>query len=163
MNIAEFEAIRLTAACGRCGHVGLGTEYNRNNNGIRPICPECGSGQPIPGVMWLGQDKQRRLKRPPGDPAGPDVWAWNGEHCAFCGITRAEAETLGLGLTAQHVVPYACTHCPEAVESPLVPFCSRCQEASAASTKKTEAWRRGYETLRQQIERIRSSVEHEDA
>lgn len=134
MTVSEFEAQRTSLACQHCRHVGLEVEHNRNNNGYRPVCPQCGSKIPISGVQWLAQNgaADRKLRRGK-TPSPPDVWLANGDHCAFCGKSRGLCERLGIGLTVQHVVPVILG----GEDGPLVPFCARCQEISVAALRHT--------------------------
>lgn len=130
MTRDEFALQQHQLACQHCGHVGLTREDNPNNGGSRPICPSCGRS-PLAGVQWLAKSEPRTPKR--GRVAVLDVWASNGDHCSFCGKSRDLCVRLGLGLTAQHVVPFAVA----ADDWPLIPFCARCQQASAASLAET--------------------------
>jgi len=131
MTLAEFEVAGPSLACEQCGEIGLTVDRNPNNGGVRPQCAACGTKRPLLGVQWLsqGHHKPRRL---PGTPSGPEVWEANGNHCAFCGKPRALCERLKIGLTAQHIVPVVFGG-----DGPLIPFCARCQEASAAALKET--------------------------
>jgi hypothetical protein len=133
---SDFNAARDQLTCQTCGHVGLTLERNQNNNGIRPVCPECGSKSPLQSVMWLRQDRaeKRRPRRVSGDPSTIDVWIANGDRCAYCGKSRSLCELLGIGLTVQHVEPVIFGG---AEGSPLVPFCARCQQGSAAALAET--------------------------
>lgn len=138
MNREEFEQRRADLCCRHCGAVGLETEHNPNNGGVRAVCPGCGSKQPLLGVQWLPKATAKRARA--GTVTTSEVWEANGNHCSFCGKSRALCERLGIGLTAQHVVPFA-----EAGDDwPLIPFCSRCQQASAAALAET---RRVQETV----------------
>lgn len=132
MTRDEFETQRHQMVCQHCGHEGLGKECNANNNGVRPLCPACGSTTPVAGLSWLPKSEPKRTKRGPVDT--PDVWATNGDHCSFCGKSRALCERLGIGLTAQHVVPFA----EGGDDWPLIPFCVRCQQASVAALAETK-------------------------
>lgn len=131
MTLAEFEGTAPSLVCKECGHVGLQLDRNANNGGVRPCCPACGTKTPLAGVQWLAQQhhKPRRL---PGRPTTTAVWDANGNHCAFCGKPRALCERLNIGLSSQHIVPVVFGG-----EGPLIPFCARCQEASAAALKET--------------------------
>jgi hypothetical protein len=62
------------------------------------------------------------------------VWAANGDHCAYCGKSRDLCERLGIGLTVQHIRPVVFGG---AVDSSLIPFCSRCQQGSTAALAET--------------------------
>jgi hypothetical protein len=86
-------------------------------------------------VQWLKQNgaAERKLRRV-GTPRPDDVWSANGNHCGFCGKPRSLCERLGIGLTVQHLVPVVFGG---ADESPLVPFCARCQEWSVAALRET--------------------------
>jgi 5-methylcytosine-specific restriction endonuclease McrA len=133
---ADFNAQRSELACRECGAVGLTVERNPNNNGVRPQCPRCGSKSPLRGVQWLRQStaEDRRPRRWAGDPTTEEVWAANGNHCAYCGKSRALCERLGIGLTVQHVRPVIFGG---AADSRLIPFCSRCQQGSTAALAET--------------------------
>jgi 5-methylcytosine-specific restriction endonuclease McrA len=133
---ADFNAQRDELACRQCGAVGLTIERNPNNNGVRPQCPSCGSKSPLRGVQWLRQNRadDRRPRRWAGDPTTEEVWAANGDHCAYCGKSRALCERLGIGLTVQHVRPVIFGG---AADSSLIPFCSRCQQGSTAALAET--------------------------
>jgi len=98
---------------------------------MRAKCPTCGSVSPLPGVAFLPKTETKTPKRGVVDTLS--VWEVNGNHCTFCGRSRALCERLGIGLTAQHVCPFS-----EAGDDwPLVPFCARCQEISAAQLRAT--------------------------
>ncbi len=152
MTREEFESQSATLACRLCAHVGLVRVENANNGGIRPGCPACGSANPIAGVQWLKQNRadSRRVKRPSGDPTPEEVWSANGNTCAYCGKTREECERYGSGITAQHVKPFS----QEGAESPLVPFCSRCQQGSVAALAETTRIRRAFESVQEQLARL---------
>lgn len=153
MTLDDFNTHCATMLCQQCGAVGLDTFHNPNNNGMRPQCSHCGSGQPLKGVMWLSQNSAlaRRPKRPSGDPTPAEVWEVNGNHCAYCGKTKEECEKYKIGITVQHVHPFA----DGGAESPLIPFCARCQQGSVAALAETERIRRHMVTLEDQIGRLR--------
>jgi hypothetical protein len=134
MTLLEFESKRHEIACARCNATGLEIEHNVNNMGARARCPHCGATgtRCLPGKEWLPKNDatSRRPRRPAGEPSGPDVWEANGNVCAFCSITAAECAEYGMGLTAQHIVP---VFMGGGGTSPLIPFCSRCQQASLAA------------------------------
>ena len=90
--------------------------------------------QPVAGVQWLAQ-RDQKPRQPSGIPSGPAVWEANGNHCAFCGKPRWLCDRLRIGLTAQHVTPVALG----GIWGPLIPFCSRCQEMSAAALRETRS------------------------
>lgn len=134
MNLVEFEAAQSSLSCQHCNHLGLAIEHNPNNNGRRPRCPACRSTSPLAGVQWLPQGAVARTpvaRR--GDPSGPEVWAANGNHCSFCGKPADLCRRLNIGLQAQHVQPLVMG----GGESPLIPFCARCQEMSRAALMET--------------------------
>lgn len=132
MTRDEFETQRHQMVCQHCGHEGLDKVYNPNNNGVRPLCPACGSRTPVAGLQDLPKTRVKAPKRGIVDTLS--VWTENGDHCSFCGKSRALCERLGIGLTAQHMVPFA-----EAGDDwPLIPFCARCQQASAAALAETK-------------------------
>jgi hypothetical protein len=137
MTRSEFEKQRAQLPCQGCGHVGLEPEVNANNGGVRPRCPACGSKTPLAGIQWLPKDsaEARRPRSLPGQPSTEQVWAANGDHCAFCGKPRLLCERLGIGLQAQHLHPVLFSQ-DEAL-GPLIPFCARCQQASAAALEET--------------------------
>jgi len=153
-SLADFEAQRDRLSCRLCGHLGLVGVTNENNGGIRAGCPACGCSNPIAGVQWLRkQDAQsRKLRRPSGDPSTQGVWKANGDRCFFCGKTREECQEIGMGLTIQHGVPFAE---PGGPESALVPFCSRCQQASVAAQAEMRAHRDNRTRLMDIIDRLR--------
>lgn len=157
MTREEFEVLAETLICRACGHTGLSMVENTNNGGVRPGCPACGSGQPLAGVQWLKQRgaESRKLRRPSTDPKADEVWTANGDHCAFCGKTRKECEQYGIGLTVQHVVPIV----RGGANSPLAPFCARCQQASWAALAETERIGRAFESLEAQLARLREKQE----
>lgn len=170
MTVEEFEEQKDTLACRHCGHIGLQSIWNANNNSIRPVCGACGKRYPLldpatgVAIQYLRQRSaaSRRLRRLPGEPTGPDVWEANGNHCAYCGKTREECVQYGIGLTAQHIIPCECSHCRDldlSVSSPLVPFCSRCQQASAAALAETERIRHTVNSFKDQIEVLRRKQE----
>ena len=153
MTAEEFDVQRAGLACRQCGGIGLETEHNTNNNGVRPHCPHCGSGQPIKGAMWLSQNSAsaRRPKRPSSDPTPAEVWEVNGNHCAYCGKTKEECEKYKIGITMQHVHPFA----DGGKDGPLIPFCSRCQQGSVAALAETQRVRKCVVTLEDQISHLR--------
>ena len=159
MTVDEFEAQQTTLICQHCGKGDLVLVENPNNGGVRPGCLSCQSYQPLALVTWLKQNKakKRQVKRPVGDPSPDEVWEANGNYCAYCGKTRGDCETYGLGLSSQHVIPF---HLPGGPDSPLVPFCSRCQQGSAAALAETERIRRAFEGVQRQLMRIREK-QHE--
>jgi len=161
MELEEFEAQRLTLQCRHCQHVGLESDRNVNNGGVRPVCPSCWSPSPLNGVMWLRQRgaKSRRIKRPPGDPSAAEVWEINGGCCSFCGKSREECERYGIGITVQHVKPFS----QDGVESPLVPFCSRCQQGSVAALAETTRIRCAFKSIQEQLARLQEKQRELDA
>jgi hypothetical protein len=86
-----------------------------------------------------------------GPTATADVWEANGNRCAFCGKSRTLCERLGLGLTVQHVLPVVYGG---GDASPLIPFCARCQQASAAALAETQRVERHVWSLQEVIDRI---------
>ena len=154
MTVEEFEAKQAELTCQHCGKGGLVLITNPNNGGVRPGCLACQTFQPIEGLTWLKQNKakKRMVKRPGGDPTPKEVWEANGNYCAYCGKTQEDCERYGIGLSSQHVIPF---HLPGGAESPLVPFCSRCQQRSAAALAETEFIRRAFESVQSQLARIR--------
>jgi hypothetical protein len=135
MTTVEFDAARSELLCRHCGHRGLEVERYVSNNGVRPVCPACGSKTPLLGVQWLGQggsrlSVQHRRKGPIDERA---LWQAAGDHCTFCGKSWALCEQLGIGRTAQHIWPLLFG----GESSPLVPFCARCQEMSRAALLET--------------------------
>lgn len=131
LTVGEFETQRHQLSCQHCGHVGLVAEHNANNGGTRPACPICESRSPLSGVSWLPRTTAKTPKR--GVVETSEVWTENGNHCAFCGKSRALCERLGIGLSAQHVVPFTTA----GDDWPLIPFCARCQQASTAALAET--------------------------
>jgi hypothetical protein len=151
MTLGEFRDRATMLACRHCRHVGLvESPRHPNNGGIRPHCPACGSVSPVEGIQWLGQSSVRDRRPHLGAKASEEVWHANGDTCSFCGITFDEAVALGIGRTAQHVVPYV----EGGGEGPLIPFCARCHEASAAALRRTRDTRRGTASWREVVERI---------
>lgn len=161
MTLEEFNAVRSELACRQCGAVGLETSHNPNNNGVRPHCPHCGSSQPLMGTTWLSQNSAsaRRPKRPSSDPTPAEVWEVNGNHCAYCGKTKEECEKYSIGITMQHVHPFA----DGGADSPLIPFCARCQQGSVAALAETQRIRKRMVTLEDQINRLRERQQALDA
>lgn len=153
MTLTEFEATRETLSCRLCGQTGLVSVPNPNNEGVRAGCPACGCSNPIPGVQWLKKQsaESRRLRRPSGDPRTEEVWAANGDTCAYCGKTRAECEEIEIGITVQHVVPVS----QGGEKGVLIPFCARCQQGSVAALAETQRWRHRFEDLKETIARLR--------
>jgi len=153
VTLNEFELAKADLSCRLCGAVGLIAVENANNGGVRPGCPACGSSNPLAGVQWLKRTK--RANRPSGAYETSEVWEANGNCCAFCGKTRLECERFKIGLTVQHVVPFSE---PGGIEGPLIPFCARCQQSSAAALAETQCVRRYLESLEEQIARIRAKA-----
>ena len=161
MTLEEFDQARVSLCCQQCGAIGLEVFRNMNNNGVRPHCPHCKSGQPLRGTMWLSQHsaQARRPKRPSSDPTAAEVWEVNGNHCAYCGKTKEECEKYGIGITMQHVHPFA----DGGEESPLIPFCSRCQQGSVAALAETQRIRKRMATLEDHINHLRERQRELDA
>lgn len=157
MTAEEFDSQRAALACQQCGAIGLEVLHNVNNNGLRPQCPHCGSGQPLRGIMWLSQNSaaKRKVTRPSSDPTPAEVWEVNGNCCAYCGKTKEECEKYGIGITMQHVLPFA----DGGIDGPLVPFCARCQQGSVAALAETQRIRRRMETLEEQLARMKQKQE----
>lgn len=61
-------------------------------------CQQCGS---------TGLETFHNPKRPSSEPTPAEVWEVNGNHCAYCGKTKDECEKYGIGITMQHVHPFA--------------------------------------------------------
>lgn len=131
MTLIEFEERRSALACQGCGAIGLESERNTNNGGVRPVCPHCGSKTPLAGVQWLKQSTIRTPKRAKVDV--DQVWNDCGNHCTHCGASRALLKTLDIGLNAQHMVPFW----KAGDEFPLVPYCARCHQESTARQEVT--------------------------
>ena len=131
MTLEEFVEQRERLLCRECQRPTLQLDRNPNNGGVRPVCTACGSVSPLPGVSWL---KQHPTKTPPRRVHDTrEVWSLNGDHCAFCGFTWAMCDEFKIGRTVQHVVPFY----KGGDEWPLIPFCARCQQSSAAELAKT--------------------------
>lgn len=131
MTLAEFEATGKWLACQTCGYTGgLLIEENANNGGKRPLCPRCGSKTPLAGVQWLRQQIKSAPRRVHDTR---EVWTLNGDHCTFCGKSWELCDRLGIGRSTQHVMPFY----KGGGEWPVVPFCARCQQASAAALEET--------------------------
>jgi hypothetical protein len=149
----EFLERKASLCCRHCGTVGLEAEENANNGGMRPICRRCGSrGLRCSDYEWLPKTAQKRPRRA-GLVSTREVWEANGNHCSFCGKSRALCERLGIGLTAQHVVPFA----EAGDEWPLIPFCSRCQQQSAAALAETRRVQETVGGLDEIIQRIQKN------
>ena len=143
MTRDEFLEQRHQMPCPACGHEGLEPDHNANNGGMRAACPSCRwRGQ------WLPKAAIKRPSRAPVDTL--EVWTSNGDHCAFCGKSRALCEQLGIGRTAQHIVPFY----KGGDAWPLVPFCARCQQASAAALAETRRVEETVVSLSEIIARI---------
>lgn len=151
MTRDEFAERRHQLVCQHCGREGLETERNDNNGGVRAVCSGCGSRTPLLGVQWLAKVSSKRPKRGLVDTR--EVWAANGNHCSFCGKSRELCERLNVGLTAQHVVPFA----EAGDEWPLIPFCTRCQQASAAALAETRRVQETVAGLDEIIQRIQKN------
>lgn len=108
------------------GAVGLDVERNANNGGARPICSACGSKTPLAGVQWLKQSPITTPKRSKVDVDA--IWNACGNHCTHCGASRDLLRRLGIGLNAQHMVPFW----KAGDAHPLVPYCARCHQESTA-------------------------------
>jgi adenine-specific DNA methylase len=151
-SIAEFEAQRASLACQHCRHVGLELERNPNDDGVRPICPHCGSKIPLSGVRWLKQDSAAgERSRKATELAVEHVWAAHGSRCIFCGAPRLLLRRLGIHPTAQPLVPVCFGG--EAT-SPLIPLCVRCREARATALHDTLDIQRKLASLDETIKRI---------
>lgn len=159
MCLRDFLEQRASLVCAQCGAVGLDVERNSNNGGVRPVCRHCGSQSPLPGVQWLKQRSadERRPRRLSRDPTTLEVWKANGEHCAFCGKSRDLCQRLGIGITIQHVQPVVFGG---ALDSPLIPFCARCQQMSTAALEETRRIEVGISTLQDVIHRIEEKAPH---
>ena len=151
MDLNDFEMTKARLSCRECDAQGLALDRNANNGGLRPVCPACGSKTPLAGVQWL---KQRMIKGPARGPVETlEVWMANGDHCSFCGKSRALCRRLGIGLTAQHIVP----HMIGGEAWPLIPFCARCQQASTAAWEETRRVDEAFSTLDAIIRRIEAT------
>lgn len=144
----SFTTERAHLVCQYCAHIGLELQINANNGGARPVYPECHSVTPLPGVSWLPKVRNPRVSRSSVDTLA--VWQENGDHCAFCGKSRELCARLSIGLTAQHIVPFSF----EGDAWPLIPFCSRCQQSSAAALAETRCVQDALASLDDVIRRI---------
>lgn len=147
MTRSEFEAQRAELCCQACGHVGL-EAFSANGGLVGARCPACNSKLPLPGIQWLPKADAKKTPRRASDTR--DVWALNGDHCSFCGKSWDLCVRLHINRTAQHVHPV----CFGGETSVLVPFCARCQEASAAALKETQNLLGELDTLDAIIRRI---------
>jgi 5-methylcytosine-specific restriction endonuclease McrA len=146
MTREEFLDTRDQLACQACGHVGLDADHNANNGGMRASCPSC---------PWRGQWLPKGSRRPRRGPVNTDeVWSANGDHCAFCGKSRALCESLKIGLSAQHVVPFAVA----GDAWPLVPFCARCQQASTAALAETQRLEQYLEARERNVAELKATI-----
>ena len=151
MTLGEFRAQFVGLQCRHCHAIGLvESPRNANNGGIRPLCPACGSVSPLDGVQWLSQNAARDRRPALGPKATEDVWEANGNRCSFCGKSRALCDRLGIGLTAQHVIPVLYG----GEDGPLIPYCARCQQASVAALEETRRVEEHTAGLRAIIDRI---------
>lgn len=149
MNLQEFEEQKHLYVCQHCGFQGLVLERNENNGGVRPICPHCGSKTPIPRVQWLAQNTSRIPRTRKADV--DDVWTQNGNRCTHCARSRAFLERIGIGLNVQHILPIWADPDEKSV---VVPYCTRCHQASTAEQAATRQLEGHDDTLAQIIRRI---------
>src|SRR5436190_21538912 len=122
MTLAEFEYARTVRPCLGCGHTGLVTQHNVNNNGLLVICPTCGSKRPWGPLLYLKQHTDRRASRPPL-PNGEtldSMWAKFVNRCVLCSAPETFLMSIGVGRTVHHVAPYA----QEGHRGPFVPICN---------------------------------------
>jgi hypothetical protein len=124
MTLAEFEYERTVRPCVGCGHTGLVTQHNINNNGLLVICPTCGSKRPWGALLYLKQNIHKRPSRSPL-PNGEtldSIWEKFGNRCVLCSAPKAFLLSIDIGRTVHHVAPYAqARH-----DRPLVPICNLC-------------------------------------
>lgn len=151
MTRDEFDEQRATLACRHCGVVGLVAYRPSNGDMVGAMCPGCESKAPLAGVQWLPKDSAR-ARRPKMAATPDEVWTLNGGHCSFCGKPDWLCKRLGIGRTMQHVLPAVFGE----GSGPLIPFCARCQEASAAALKETRNVLGEIDTLDTIIKRIES-------
>lgn len=154
LNIAEFESKKDSLRCRGCGHVGLVAIHNANNNGTRAGCPNCGHKNPILGVQWLA-GTSHELRRPAGEPTGPEVWASNGDFCFACGITRQECAREGIGLHCHHAWPYRDREMSPDVELPTIPCCSTCHWVITGLQDQRRRLRKAFTTIEEDLARLR--------
>jgi hypothetical protein len=124
MTLVEFDARRNDQPCNSCGHSGLTTQHNPNNNGLLVVCPHCGSKRPWGSLLYLKQNEGKRQTRPPL-PNGetPDsIWEKFDNRCVVCSAPKSFLLKVGIGRQVHHVAPYA----EEGHRGPLVPICTQC-------------------------------------
>ena len=124
MTMSEFERRRNTEPCQSCGHAGLVTQHNPNNNGLLIHCPNCGSKRPWGALLYLKQNEKQRVRRPslPEGQTLDSIWERYGDRCVMCSAPKAALAELGIGRQIHHVAPYA----QEGHKGPLVPICTHC-------------------------------------
>jgi hypothetical protein len=134
MTRTEFEEQRATLICRHCGGVGL-EQFSPGPSDalVGARCPWCLRNHPIDGIQWLPKDSAGARRPRVGKVTTDEVWEANGNRCAFCAKPRALLDRLHIQATVQHVVPVVYG----GGEGPLIPFCSRCQQASAAALEET--------------------------
>jgi hypothetical protein len=153
MTRDEFLATQSTLACQSCGTVGeLKLEENPNNGGVRPVCPSCGSKTPIPGAQWLAQRVLRTPRRVRAELEA--VWSECGDHCAFCGLSKAYLEANHIGRTIQHIVPFW----KGGDAYPVIPFCARCQQMSTAEQERVRRLESQYTELQLHAAQLRETI-----
>jgi 5-methylcytosine-specific restriction endonuclease McrA len=104
--------------------------------------------------MWLPKAK---VKTPPRGKADlDDIWNACGNHCAWCGMTRARLEEVGIGLQADHVVPFW----KNGDEWPVQPLCARCHQEKNARQAATRALEENVAEFKTIIERIEAKNPH---
>ena len=130
MTISEFASMRESRACEVCGHVGVITELNPNNNGLLVRCPDCRSNRPWGSLLYLRQNATKRAVRPPL-PDGQtldSIWEKFGDRCVFCSAPKPFLQKIGIGRQVHHVAPFA----EEGHRGPIVPICTHCHEVANA-------------------------------
>lgn len=153
MTVSEFEEQSESLQCRACGRVGLTLEHVTTNNGHRAACPACGArGAKCYGPEFLPKGGGRRATAKSGELR--EVWKVNGDHCGHCGKSWDLCARLSIGRTRQHVFPVALGGSEDGV---VIPYCARCQEASAAALKETRDYERELTSLDDIIRRIEAN------
>lgn len=123
MTVTEFAHESASRPCGACGHLGVVSELNPNNNGLLVLCPHCGSKRPWGSFQYLKQNEARRSRPPLPDGETLDsIWEKFGDRCVLCSAPKAFLIRIGMGRQVHHVAPYA----EEGHRGPIVPICSHC-------------------------------------
>ena len=122
MTHTEFKQLEREKPCRQCHQLGVALRVNPNNGGQQVVCPQCGSGNPWGGGLFVSRKPRNKRERLPKNMSMANVWERYENRCVVCSRSKAELKANGVGQQRHHVLP----HAQHGHNGPIVPICTQC-------------------------------------